>query len=136
MAGRPSLARHPDAVLPFLLMRENLVKRVYHERTGYWKTDGEGIETFSRAEQATALDLVAGGSAEALTQAVTTLIDRGDLALGLRLAELGLMRHAGHQDLVAARQRALTGLRLKNQFNPFKFIVYSELAGAELAAPP
>jgi hypothetical protein len=29
-----SLAGHPNAVLPFLLMRENLVKRVYQQRTG------------------------------------------------------------------------------------------------------
>lgn len=129
------LARHPDAVLPFVLMRENLVKRMYQQRTGYWQTDGEGIEVFSRAEQAAALDLVAGGSPEALTRAVRTLSDRGDLALALRLAELGLARHPAHSDLIAARERALTGLRLKNQFNPFKFIVYSEFAGAELAPP-
>ncbi|HEU5072961.1 MAG TPA: MBL fold metallo-hydrolase [Polyangiaceae bacterium] len=132
----PSLAQHPDAVLPYLLMRENLVKRVYQQRTGYWHADGEGIEVFSRAEQAAALDLVAGGSAAALGRAVTTLVERGDHALALRVADLGLARHSSHAELLAARQRALAGLRLKNQFNPFKFIVYSELAGAELAAPP
>ncbi len=33
--------------------------------------------------------------------------------------------------------RALQGLRAKNQlFSPFKFIVYSELAGAETPLPP
>jgi len=130
-----SLARHPDAVLPFVLMRENLVKRMYQQRTGYWQPDGGGIEVFSRAEQAAALDLVAGGSPEALTRAVRTLSERGDHALALHLADLGLARHPAHTDLVAARARALTGLRLKNQFNPFKFIVYSELAGAQLAPP-
>lgn len=123
-------------MLPYLLMRENLVKRVYQQRTGYWQADGEGIEVFSRAEQAAALDLVAGGSADALGRAVRTLVERGDHALGLRVADLGLARHSSHPELLAARQRALAGLRLKNQFNPFKFIIYSELAGAELAAPP
>jgi glyoxylase-like metal-dependent hydrolase (beta-lactamase superfamily II) len=131
-----SLAHHPDAVLPYLLMRENLVKRLYQQRTGYWQTDGEGVEVFSRAEQATALDLVAGGSADALNRAVVTLVERGDSALALRVADLALARHPSHADLVAGRNRALTGLRLKNQFNPFKFIVYSELQGAELSSPP
>jgi hypothetical protein len=131
-----SLAPHPDAVLPYVLMRENLVKRVYQQRTGYWKTDGEGIEVFSSAEQAAALDLVAGGSADALERAVAVLIERGDFALALRVADLALARHPRHADLVAGRSRALTGLRLKNQFNPFKFIVYSELQNAELPLPP
>jgi glyoxylase-like metal-dependent hydrolase (beta-lactamase superfamily II) len=131
-----ALARHPDAVLPYLLMRENLVKRVYQQRTGYWQTDGEGIEVFSRGEQAAALDLVAGGSADALNRAVSTLVDRGDFALALRTADLALTRHPSNAELAASRSRALTGLRLKNQFNPFKFIVYSELSGAELPLPP
>lgn len=130
-----SLAHHPDAVLPFVLMRENVVKRLYQQRTGYWQTDGEGIEVFSRAEQARALDLVAGGSAEALTRAVTTLAEHGDHALALRVCELALARHPEQPELLAARRRVLDALRLKNQFNPFKFIVYSELAGAELGAP-
>ncbi len=131
-----SLAHHPQAVLPFVLMRENLVKRLYQQRTGYWQTDGEGIEVFSRTEQAAALDLVAGGSVDTLSRAISTLIDRGDLALALRLADLALASHPSHPDLVAARSRALTGLRLKHQFNPFKFIVYSELSGSALAPPP
>jgi glyoxylase-like metal-dependent hydrolase (beta-lactamase superfamily II) len=131
-----SLAHHPDAVLPYLLMRENLVKRVYQQRTGYWQTDGEGIEVFSRAEQAAALDLVAGGSPEAHNRAVSLLVERGDLALALRVADLALARHPSHVGLIAGRSRALTGLRQKNQFNPFKFIVYSELQGAQLSPPP
>lgn len=54
----------------------------------------------------------------------------------MRLADLALARHPSDANLAAARRRALTALRLKNQFSPFKFIVYSELAGAELLPPP
>src|SRR5262249_11721631 len=34
------LRDQPVAVVPFLVMRENFIKRVYHQRTGYWKPDG------------------------------------------------------------------------------------------------
>src|SRR6185369_10696017 len=85
-----TLEPHPDAVLPFLLMRDNLVKRVYQQKTGYWKADGEGMEVFSSGEQAAALDLVAGGDERALARAAATLCDRGDFGMSLRIAELGL----------------------------------------------
>jgi glyoxylase-like metal-dependent hydrolase (beta-lactamase superfamily II) len=131
------LEPYPDAVQPFLLMRENAIKRLYHQRTGYWKANGEGIEVFSRKEEAAALDLVAGGDAEQLARTATSLADRGDFAMSLRIAELGLAAHPSTPSLVSVRLRALEGLRAKNQLtNPFKFIVYSELAGADLPPPP
>jgi hypothetical protein len=40
----PSLSAHPDAVMPFLVVRDNFIQRVAHQRTGYWKPDGDGIE--------------------------------------------------------------------------------------------
>src|SRR4029450_2714262 len=39
-----SLREHPAAVLPYLVMRDNFIKRVYHQSSGYWKPDGDGID--------------------------------------------------------------------------------------------
>jgi hypothetical protein len=118
-------------------MRENAIKRLYQQRTGYWKADGEGIEVFSRKEEAAALDLVAGGDAERLARAAKSLADRGDFAMSVRIADLGLAAHPSTPSLLSVRRRALEGLRAKYQLvNPFKFIVYSEMAGAELSTPP
>src|SRR4029453_9810515 len=39
-----ALRAHPQAVLPFLVVRDQLITRVYQQRTGYWKSDGEGME--------------------------------------------------------------------------------------------
>jgi glyoxylase-like metal-dependent hydrolase (beta-lactamase superfamily II) len=130
------LEPYPDAIPAFLLMRENAIKRLYHQLTGYWKADGEGMEVFSRKEEGTALDLVADGDVERVARAGKSLNDRGDFAMALRIAELGLAAHPSTPSLVAVRARALEGLRAKNQLNPFKFIVYSEAAGADLAPPP
>ncbi len=45
--------------MPFLLMRYNLIQRLYHQRTGYRKSDGGGMEPVSPAEWASAPDLPA-----------------------------------------------------------------------------
>jgi glyoxylase-like metal-dependent hydrolase (beta-lactamase superfamily II) len=130
----PSLAGAPRAVVPFLLMRDNLIKRDYAQLTGYWKTDGEGMAVFSAADWGAAVDLVAGGDEARVTGAVRSLLARGDLDLALRLAEVGLARHTGSAPLAAARADALERLRAQHQFNPFELIVYTERAGREL--PP
>jgi hypothetical protein len=129
------LRDHPAAVVPFVVMRENVIKRIYHQRTGYWKPDGEGMEQFAPAEWAAALDLLGGRSPDAFITAGTTLLEQHDSALALRLIDAGLLRHGTSQELAALRQQALDQLRERYQeLNPFKFIVYSEWAGAEL--PP
>lgn len=131
-----SLAAHPEAVLPFLLLRDNLIKRLHQQQTGYWKTDGEGMEVFTRAEWGRAVDLLADGAPDRFVDASRALETRGDFAMALRIAELGLAAHPGSADLAAARRRALEGLRLKYQADPFKLIIYSEMAGAPMSPVP
>ena len=127
------LRDQPAAVQPFLVMRENVIKRVYHQRTGYWKPDGEGMETFTPAEWAAALDLLGGQSANAFIAASTALLNSRDSGLALRLIDAGLVRYDANQELAALRRRALDQLRERyQQLNPFKFILYSRWAGAEL----
>jgi len=55
-----SLRSHPEALTPFLVTRDNFMKRVYHQRTGYWRPDGEGLEYFAPKEWAAALNLLGG----------------------------------------------------------------------------
>jgi glyoxylase-like metal-dependent hydrolase (beta-lactamase superfamily II) len=130
-----SLRSQPALVLRYLVVRENFIKRVYHQRTGYWKPDGEGIEVVAPAEWAAILDLLTGGREEAYVSAARTLLDRGDQVRALKLVDLGLISHPASRALPGLRRQALDGLRARNQsLNPFKFIVYSEWARAEL--PP
>jgi glyoxylase-like metal-dependent hydrolase (beta-lactamase superfamily II) len=126
------LAKHPAAVLPYILMQDNAIKRTYAQNTGYWKADGEGMEIVAPDELGRAVDLLAGGDAGAFVRAAGSLSERGDFALARQIAELGLRAHPNTAELVAARRRALGGLRQKHQVNAFKFLIYSELLGAEL----
>jgi glyoxylase-like metal-dependent hydrolase (beta-lactamase superfamily II) len=130
-----SLREHPRAVIPYLVMRDNFVKRVYHQSTGYWKPDGEGMEVVAPAEWAAALDVLGGHREDAFVRSVRVLLDGGDDALALKLVQLGLARYPSSEALSTLRRRALDGLRARHQqLNPFKFIIYSEWAGTEL--PP
>jgi glyoxylase-like metal-dependent hydrolase (beta-lactamase superfamily II) len=128
-----TLKASPRVVVPFLVVRENFIKRLYHQRTGYWKPDGEGIEVVAPREWAAALELLAGGRESAFADTARTLLARGDHVLALKVADLGLINHRESSTLADLRRRALGGLRARNQaLNPFKFIIYSEWAGADL----
>jgi Alkyl sulfatase dimerisation len=128
-----SLREHPELVLRYLVMRDNFIKRVYLQRTGYWKSDGDGLEVLAPKEWADALDLLAGRREDAFVTSARALVARGDHALALRLVDLGLLAHPGSSALPELRRRALDGLRARHQqLNPFKFIIYSEWAGTDL----
>jgi glyoxylase-like metal-dependent hydrolase (beta-lactamase superfamily II) len=139
-----SLRAAPAAVQPYLVVRDTFLQRLYIEHAGYWQGNGDGIDTFTRAEWAAAVDAVAGGDGEAgFLRAARALEAHGDDALALQITELGLLRHPSSAALREARARALTALRENYaQSNPFRFIVYSEWAGRGLepvvteSAPP
>src|SRR5215475_5098044 len=129
-----SLREHPTAVAPYLVMRDNFIKRVYHQSTGYWKPNGEGMEVLAPAEWAAALDLLGGHREDAFVRTVRGLAERGDDVMALKIADLGLVRYPSSNALTTLRRRALDTMRLRHQqTSPFKFIIYSEWAGAELA---
>ena len=127
------LCDHPKAVLPYLVMRENFAARLYHQHTGYWEPDGRGLEPMTAQQRAAALDLLAAGREDAFTAAARTLIGQGDQALALQIIEPGLLRHPSSTELAALRRAALHRLMEQaQQLDPFRFLIYAELAGAEI----
>jgi glyoxylase-like metal-dependent hydrolase (beta-lactamase superfamily II) len=135
LAYLPALLRdHPAAVGPYLVSRETFVARTYQQHTGYWQPNGEGLDPRSQEERASALDLLAGGEADAFVQAAATLARRGDLALALEILDPGLLRHPDSSELAELRHAVLMQLMEQRQFlDPFGFLVYAELADAQLA---
>jgi glyoxylase-like metal-dependent hydrolase (beta-lactamase superfamily II) len=43
------LRKHPAAVVPYLVLRDHFLKRLHHQHTGYWHSDGQGLEPVSPA---------------------------------------------------------------------------------------
>jgi glyoxylase-like metal-dependent hydrolase (beta-lactamase superfamily II) len=131
----PALLRdHPAAVVPYLVCRDNFIARLYHQRTGYWQADGHGLDPRSQEERAEALDLLAGGKAEAFVSAAATLADQGDLALALEILAPGLLRHPDSGALADLRQAVLVRLTEQRQLlDPFGFAVYAQLSGTVLS---
>jgi glyoxylase-like metal-dependent hydrolase (beta-lactamase superfamily II) len=133
-ASLPAALRdHPTAVVPYLVIRDHFTERLYHQHTGYWQPDGQGLEPATAAEHAAALDLLAGGREERFAAAAATLIGQGDHALALEIIQPGLLRHPASSTLAGLRRTALHRLMEQyQQFDPFKFLIYAELAGAEI----
>ena len=129
-----SLRETPAAVQPYLVARDTFVQRLYTRHAGYWQANGEGIDAFTRAEWAGALDALGGGSDASFARVAAELEARGDAALALQIAEMGLVRHPSSAALRDQRDHALRTLReIHSPSNPFRFIVYSEWAGRGLA---
>ena len=107
-ASLPAVLRdHPAAVVPYLVIRDHFTERLYHQRTGYWQPDGQGLEPASAAERAAALDLLAGGRDEQFATAAATLIGQGDHALALQIIQPGLLCHPASVTLAGLRRTAL-----------------------------
>ena len=66
-------------------------------------------------------------------RAAGVLAGQGDHALALEIIEPGLLRYPASAALAQLRQDALRSLaELHQQLDPFRFIVYAELAGLEI----
>jgi Alkyl sulfatase dimerisation len=129
-----ALREYPVAVVPFLAIWDHFVQRLYQQHSGYWQPDGQGLEPIGPAERAAALDLLAGGRAEQFVTAAETLLEQRDAALALEIASAGLVRHPEDADLARLRTQALYRLMERHQLqDPFRFLIYAELAGVELA---
>jgi NAD(P)-dependent dehydrogenase (short-subunit alcohol dehydrogenase family)/glyoxylase-like metal-dependent hydrolase (beta-lactamase superfamily II) len=127
------LREHPAAVGPYLAIRDHFLQRLYHTRTGYWQPDGQGLEPIAPHQRAAALDLLAGGEPDRFAGTARTLLAQRDHALALEITTAGLARHPGHPELTQLRQQALHRLMERHQLQePFRYLIYAELAGVEL----
>lgn len=129
------LRAHPDAVLPYLVLRDNMIRRVQRQHTGYWQPDLDSVDPISPGEWAAALNLLTGGNVDAYAAVIEDLLGRDDLTLALRLADAALRNHPDSERIAELRRQTLLRLVERHQQQgPFKFIVYSELAGLTVPA--
>lgn len=123
---------NPDVYLPYFIMREHVIDRLYDQSVGYWQADLTGLDHLCPEDRAELLVDYLGLSEKQLTKAVDRLVADGKFELAASLLESSGTRFE-HSDSVANAKR-LVYLKLmeKNQnTDPFKFILYSAKSGEQ-----
>jgi hypothetical protein len=117
---------NPDVYLPYFIVREHVIDRLYDQNAGYWQADLIGLDHRGRADRADLLVDYLGVSEKQLTGAAERLITEGKYELAASLLESAGDKF-DHSDSVANIKRLVyRKLTEKNQDNdPFKFILYS-----------
>jgi glyoxylase-like metal-dependent hydrolase (beta-lactamase superfamily II) len=116
----------PSAHLPYLVLRENVINRTYHQHVGYWQPDMQGVDYVSRADRGALLVDYLGVSEGQLVAATKRLIADGRYELAATALDWAKDRFPASQPIQEQKRLIYLKLMEKYQaFNPFKFILYS-----------
>jgi glyoxylase-like metal-dependent hydrolase (beta-lactamase superfamily II) len=121
-----------DVYQPYLIMREHVIDRLYHQTIGYWQPDLQGLEHLTRADQAELLVDYLGVSESQLVKTLERLIADGKYELAASLLESSGDRFSHSAPVVHAKRLVYLKLIEKHQnTDPFKFIIYSAKIGEQ-----
>lgn len=124
------LAGDPDAHLPYVVMREHVINRIYDQHVGYWQPDLQGVDYLSRADRGSILIDYLGVSERQLVKATERMIADGKYELAATALDWTKGRFAESQSLREVERLTYLKLMEKYQeFDPFKFIIYSGRIG-------
>jgi glyoxylase-like metal-dependent hydrolase (beta-lactamase superfamily II) len=129
------LSGRPDALLPYLILREHVIDRLYHQNVGYWQADLEGLDHLGDSDRAELLVDYLGLSEKQLVRAVEKMTADGKYELAASLIESSSARF-GHTESIAKAER-LVYLKLMEKYqntDPFKYILYSAKIGEQTPA--
>jgi glyoxylase-like metal-dependent hydrolase (beta-lactamase superfamily II) len=127
------LSGNPDVYLPYLLLREHVIDRLYDQSVGYWQADLQGLEHLGRADQAELLVDYLELSEPALVRAVERLVADGKYELAASLLDSSRARFEGSDSVARIERVVYLKLMEKHQnSDPFKFIIYAAKAGEQV----
>lgn len=127
------LSGNPDVHVPYLLLREHVIDRLYDQSVGYWQADLQGMEHLGPADQAELLVDYLGLSERALVQAVEHLVADGKYELAASLLNSSRTRFEGSDSVRRVERLVYLKLMEKHQnSDPFKFIIYAAKAGEQV----
>ena len=132
----PTLARSPSSVhLAYLLMRENMINRLYDQHSGYWQSGLQGLDVLTDADHGAALVDYLAVSESQVAAAVERMIADGRHELAAQTLRWTRTRLPHSERLNALQRIAYLKLMEKYQdFDPFKVIVYA--GQIDQAIPP
>ena len=122
----------PDVYLPYLILREHVIDRLYDQNVGYWQPDLQGLDHLTRADAAELLVDYLGVSERQLVKTVERLAADGKYELAASLLESSGGRFDHSPSVAKARRLVYLKLMEKHQnTDPFEFILYSAKIGEE-----
>jgi len=123
---------NPDVYLPYFVMREHVIDRLYDQNVGYWQADLTGLDHLGRADRAELLADYLGVSEKQLTKAVERLVADGKYELAASLLESSGPTFERSDSVAKAKRLVYLKLMEKNQnTDSFKFILYSAKSGEQ-----
>jgi glyoxylase-like metal-dependent hydrolase (beta-lactamase superfamily II) len=122
----------PDVYLPYLILREHVIDRLYDQAVGYWQPDLQGLDHLTRADHTELLVDYLDVSEGQLVKAVERLVVDGKYELAASLLESAGERFEGSNSVANAKRLVYLKLMEKHQnTDPFKFIIYSGKIGEQ-----
>ena len=127
------LKDQPAAYLPYLIMREHVIDRLYDQNVGYWQGDLQGMEHLTNADRAELLVDYLGVTDKQLAKTVERLAADGKFELAAALLQSSGKRFEHSEAVTAAKRLVYLKLMEKHQnSDPFKFIIYSSMIGEQI----
>jgi glyoxylase-like metal-dependent hydrolase (beta-lactamase superfamily II) len=125
------LEGRPDVYLPYLILREHVIDRLYDQNVGYWQPNLQGLDHLTRADHAELVDYLSVSERQ-FVKAVERLAADGKYELAASLLESSGDRFDHSPAVANARRLVYLKLMEKNQnTDPFKFILYSGKIGEQ-----
>ena len=102
----PFIHQNPEVHFPFLVMRENVINRIYDQNIGYWQPDLQGMDHLSQEEFGLLLTHYLERSEPQLVSALENMLESGDHALAARTTTWALTQYPSSAKLQELRKMA------------------------------
>lgn len=133
----PGLEEHPNSFLSYLAARDTLIARVADKMTGIWREDQSGqdprgLDVLTSVEYGRMLTSYLNLSESEIERGLRNMLDGGDNTLALKMAVAAMHQYPDNTSLTDLRNQAADRLRSAAQFfDPFRFVVYTEIRETE-----
>ncbi len=129
------LTGRPDVLLPYLILREHVIDRLYHQNVGYWQADLEGLDHLGDSDRAELFVDYLGLSEKRLVAAAEQMAGDGKYELAASLLKSSEARFGPTESIIKVKRLVYLKLMEKYQnTDPFKYILYSSKIGAQTPA--
>jgi hypothetical protein len=126
----------PDAYMPYmpyLLLREHVIDRLFAQNTGYWRAGLQGVDHVGQADRAELMVDYLHLSERQLLETLNHLGADGKWELAASLLDSCRGRFVRSESVAKAERLVYLKLMEKNQnTDPFKFILYSARIGEQV----